>query len=103
MDLSITTHVSNLDDDDVDVNITSQNVTSLKIRGLELSEWICLVRVTSIVSLPLLSIVSQLIFSLASEIGANICLFYFILTSLNHSITCRSRCLFRRILISPYF
>ena len=67
------------------MNGTSQNVTSLKIRGLEL-EWIYLVRVTSIVPLLLLSIVSQFIFSLASEIGANICLFYFILTSLNHSI-----------------
>ncbi len=54
------------DDDDVDVNGTSHNVTSLKIRGLELSEWIYFVRVTSIVPLPLLSFVSQLIFSLAS-------------------------------------
>ena len=35
MDFSITTHVSNLDDDDdVDVNGTSHYVTSLKIRGL---------------------------------------------------------------------
>jgi len=71
MDFSITTHVSNLDDDD-DVNGTSHNVTSLKIRGLELSEWINIVRVTSIVPLLLLSIVSQLIFSLAVNIGANI-------------------------------
>ena len=31
MDFSITTHVSNLDDDDVDVNGTSHYVTSLKI------------------------------------------------------------------------
>ena len=53
MDFLITTHVSNLDDDDVDVNGTSHYVTSLKIRGL--------VRVTSIVPLLLLSIVSQLI------------------------------------------
>jgi hypothetical protein len=68
IDFSITTHVSNLDDDD-DVNGTSQNVTSLKIRGLELSEWIYLVGVTSIVPLLLLSSVSQLNFSLESEIG----------------------------------
>ncbi len=79
MDFSITTHVSIL----MMMMLmygTSHNVTSLKIREFS-------VRVTSIVPLLLLSIVSQLIFSLASEIGANIYLFYFILTSLNHSIS----------------
>jgi len=65
----------------VNVNGTSQNVTSLKIRGLELSEWIYLVRVTSIVPMLLLSFVSQLIFSLAVNIGANQC-FYFEYSSL---------------------